>query len=323
MTEPLKIGNTLVEDTFAEAFGMRYTRLVVTAANQRWLEAGLNELCGYGSSVIGCDAEIAVEQFVPEDQTDDGRPGASVLAFGFSSDALGKAIVNRIGQCVMTCPTTAVFDGLGPNRYRTDHPDAEDASDPLRLPLGNQLRYFGDGFQKSKLLGERRFWRVPVMDGEFICEDTIGAAKGVAGGNFLILAADQSAGLAAAERALDQINSLPNVILPFPGGVVRSGSKVGSRYDFIRASTSHTFCPTLRGRVDSKLTPQVNCVYELVIDGIDFDSVAEATIAGVRAAAGDGVIAISAGNYGGKLGKHHFHLHELLSKTVENPTVER
>lgn len=313
MPESLKIGNTLIEDTFAEAFGMRYTRLIITAANQRWLDAALKELCGYGSSVIGCDAEIAVEKMVSPDETDDGRPGASVLAFGFSSDALGKAMVNRVGQCVMTCPTTAVFDGLSPDRYRSDHPDADDVAEPLRLPLGNQLRFFGDGFQKSKLVGDRRFWRVPVMDGEFICEDTIGAAKGVAGGNFLILATDQQKGLAAAERALDQINSLPNVIMPFPGGVVRSGSKVGSKYKFLRASTSHAYCPTLRGRVESKLSQQVNCVYEIVIDGIDFDSVATATTKGIESAAGDGIEAISAGNYGGKLGKHHFHLHPLFT----------
>ena len=285
MTESLKIGNTLIEDTFAEAFGMTYTRLIVTAINRRWLEAGLSELCGYGSSIIGCDAEIAVERSLLPEQTDDGRPGASVLAFGLSSDDLGKAIANRVGQCVMTCPTTAVFDGLGTDRYRADHPDAEDTNDPPRLPLGNRLRYFGDGFQKSKLLGDRRFWRIPVLDGEFICEDSVGFGKGVAGGNFLILATDQNMGLAAAERAIDQIDVLENVILPFPGGVVRSGSKVGSQYDFLRASTSHSFCPTLRGRVDSNLPDKVNCVYEIVIDGIDSDAVAAAIAAGIRAAA--------------------------------------
>ena len=297
---------------------MRYTRVVVTATNPRWLDAALRELCGYGSSVIGCDAEIAVERFLDPDQTDDGRPGASVLAFGFSSDALGKAIVNRIGQCVMTCPTTAVFDGLGIARYQADHAADDATGNPPRLALGSQLRYFGDGFQKSKLLGARRFWRVPVMDGEFICEDSVGVAKGVAGGNFLILAADQAAGLAAAERAVDAIEPMENVTIPFPGGVVRSGSKVGSRYEFLTASTSHTFCPTLRGRVKTELSPQINCVYEIVIDGIHFDSVRRAITQGVYAAAGDGIFAISAGNYGGKLGKHHFHLHRLLECDKQN-----
>ena len=318
LPEPLKIENTVIEDTFAEAFSMIYTRLIVTAFNQRWLDASLRELCGYGSSVIGCDAEIAVERMVSPSETDDGRLGASVLAFAFSGDALGKAIANRVGQCVMTCPTTAVFDGLSLKRYQADHAAAKDLDNPIRLPLGDQLRFFGDGHQKSKLLGQRRFWRIPVMDGEFICEDTIGAGRGIAGGNFLILAVDQESGLAAAERAIDSINPFRDVILPFPGGVVRSGSKVGSRYDFLRASTSHSFCPTLRGRADSKLPDEVNCVYEIVIDGIDFDSVSAATIAGIRAAAGEGVVSISAGNYGGELGKHHFHLHKLLTATASN-----
>ncbi len=308
------VGPTRIDDTFAEAFGMRYTRVIVTAASDRWLRAGLQELCGYGSSVIGCDAEVGVERYLTADQTDDGRVGASVLAFGFSSDALGKAIVNRIGQCVMTCPTTAVFDGLGPERFEADHPPAngDQPEEPKRLPLGKQLRFFGDGFQKSKLLGDRRLWRVPVMDGEFIVEDSIGVGKGVAGGNLLILARSQMVGLAAAERAVDAIAAMDNVIAPFPGGVVRSGSKVGSRYDFLRASTSHTFCPTLRGRVDSKLSDEANCVYEIVIDGIDEASVAAAMVEGIQQAAGEGTVAISAGNYGGKLGKYHLHLRQLL-----------
>lgn len=152
------------------------------------------------------------------------------------------------------------------------------------------------------------------MDGEFIVEESVGVSKGVAGGNFLMLANDQIAGLSAAERAVDRIAELDQVITPFPGGVVRSGSKVGSRYPKLRASTSHTFCPTLRGRVESKLPDSVGCVYEIVIDGTDFDSVAQATKLGIEAAVGEGVVAISAGNYGGKLGKHHFHLRELFAK---------
>lgn len=297
----LKIENTTIEDTFAEAFSMRYARIIVTAFNQRWVDAAVAEFSGYGSSVIGCDAEVGLECLIPETKTLDGRPGASLLVFGFSTDAVQKALINRAGQCLMTCPTTAVFDGF--------------TGAPERVPLGKQLRFFGDGFQKSKLIGDRRFWRVPVMDGEFIVEDSVGVAKGVAGGNFLMLATDQVAGLTAAERAVEKISELEQVITPFPGGVVRSGSKVGSRYPKLRASTSHTFCPTLRGRVESKLPAGVGCVYEIVIDGADFDSVAKATRLGIEAAAGDGVIAISAGNYGGKLGKHHFHLRELFAQT--------
>lgn len=289
---------------------MYFSRILVTARNRRWVDAAVAEITGYGSSVIGCDAEVGLESLVSESETLDGRPGASLLLFGFSKDAVQKALTNRTGQCLMTCPTTAVFDGsfVDPQDCGTRAPSAGEP-----IPLGKHLRFFGDGFQKSKLIGDRRFWRVPVMDGEFIVEDSVCVAKGVAGGNFLILSTDQATGLDAAERAVDAIAPLANVITPFPGGVVRSGSKVGSRYPSLRASTSDKFCPTLRGRVKSNLSPSVNCVYEIVIDGTDFDSIAHSMIVGIEAAVGDGIVAISAGNYGGKLGKHHFHLTTLFS----------
>ena len=295
----MQINQTQIHDTYAEAFSMRYTRLIVTAADDYWLDAAMNAFTGYGTSVIGCDAEVGVECRIDGAETPDGRPGTVVLAFGFDSESLAKAIVNRCGQCLMTCPTTAVFNGL-----KSDE----------QFDLGNKLRFFGDGYQKSKSIGDRRFWRVPVMDGEFVIEDTVGLAKGVAGGNFLILADDQQSGLTAARVSVEAISTLPGVITPFPGGVVRSGSKVGSKYNGMVASTSHAFCPTLRGRVESKLDDSVNCVYEIVIDGTDFDVVERATQLGISAAAIDGISAISAGNYGGNLGKHKFFLHELLKK---------
>ncbi len=293
---------------------MRYTRLTVTAINLRWLKTAVNEFCGYGSSVIGCDAEVGVENWLDETQTIDGRPGVNIMAFGFSNDALAKAITNRTGQCLMTCPTTAVFDGM-PGQSKAGDVAAGGTYEPAkseRIALGSHLRFFGDGFQKSKLIGDRRFWRIPVMDGEFIVEESLGIGKGVAGGNLLIQSTTQDIGLHSAERAVDAIAKLPNVIAPFPGGVVRSGSKVGSRYPALRASTSHTYCPTLRGRGETELHDGVNCVYEIVIDGIDFESVSDSMRVGIEAATGDGIIAISAGNYGGKLGKHHFHLRRLL-----------
>lgn len=288
---------------------MRYTRLIVTAVNERWLGTALSEFCGYGTSVIGCDAEVGVERILSVEDSPDFRPAASVLVFGFSTEALSKAAVNRVGQCLMTCPTTAVFSGMPIERE-----NLESKKQPEKISLGTHLRYFGDGYQKSKLLGDRRFWRIPVMDGEFIVEDEVGVGTGVAGGNLLIEAAKSSAGLSAAERAVEAIREQPAVITPFPGGVVRSGSKVGSRYKALRASTSHAYCPTLRGRVDSELKDGVNCVYEIVIDGTSFADVERAMWNSMNAAAGDGVIAISAGNYGGKLGKHHFHLHEIVRK---------
>lgn len=296
---------------------MRYTRLIVTAADRFWLQAGLNEFCGYGSSVILCDAETGIERPINASKTFDGRPGAAVMAFGFSTEALAKAVSKRTGQCLMTCPSTAVFDGMKTVGQSPFEIVDETHEDTKPIPLGDHIRFFGDGYQKSKIIGPRRFWRIPVMEGEFIIEDATSCRKGVAGGNFLIQSVDQVSGLAAARRAIEAIDPLPDVITPFPGGVVRSGSKVGSRYKALRASTSHTFCPTLRGRVDSKVHPAANCVLEIVIDGANFESVAAAMKAGILAAtnpalAKDSIVSISAGNYGGNLGKHHFKLHDVM-----------
>ncbi len=294
----MKIGATLIEDTFAEAFGMRYTRLIVTAYDEYWLDAAVRELTGYSASVISCDAETGVERSLSSDETPDGRPGVAVLIFGFSTAALTKSVSNRVGQCVMTCPSTAVYDGL------------ENAEE--RIPLGKSLRFFGDGYQKSKIVGGRRYWRIPVMDGEFLVEESVGVSKGVAGGNIIMQTVDQRSGLDAARRAAEAVRAQPNVIAPFPGGVARSGSKVGSRYKGLPASTAEAYCPTLRGRVESKLHEGVQCAYEIVVDGVDEAAVASAMVAAIKAAAANEVIAISAGNYGGKLGKFHYHLHELL-----------
>lgn len=294
----MQLHGTMIEDTFAEAFGMRYTRLLLTAHDDYWLQAAVHELTGYGTSVLGCDLEIGVERRLEPEASPDRRDGVAVLAFAFNKEQLAKGIANRAGQCVMTCPTTALYNGL--------------MADTL-IPLGNHLRFFGDGFQKSKVLGDRRYWRIPVMEGEFVCEDACGVAKGVAGGNFIIQGADLEPTLAASRRAIHAIANLPGTITPFPGGAVRSGSKVGSRYPKLRASTSESFCPSLRGKVPSKLHPDATCAIEIVIDGIDQTSVADAMRAGILAACGTGIVAITAGNYGGKLGPYHFHLLEILS----------
>ncbi|HZZ77501.1 MAG TPA: formylmethanofuran--tetrahydromethanopterin N-formyltransferase [Gemmataceae bacterium] len=295
----LTINDTQIEDTFAEAFPMTAVRLIVTAETAAWAQIAGQVVTGYASSVIGCDVEASVERTLSGDETIDGRPGVSVLMFGFSRDALGKAAVNRVGQCILTCPTTACYNGL---------PLVKDKN----IKIGGNLRFFGDGWQFSKKLEGRRFWRLPVMDGEFVCEDVFGTIKGVAGGNFLILAATQSQGLAAAESAVAAMRRLPGVIMPFPGGVVRSGSKVGSRYKKLRASTNDAYCPTLRGVVNSALPEGANAVYEIVIDGIDQNAVEEAMRVGIRAACAPGIVRITAGNYGGTLGPVHLHLHKLL-----------
>ncbi len=289
-----------VADTFAEAFPMTACRLVVTAATLPWARTAGAAATGYAASVIGCDAEAGVERELAPDETPDRRPGVSLLFFAFSRDALQKAIVNRVGQCVLTCATTACFSGL--------------IGDPGRaIKLGGQLRYFGDGRQISKQLNGVRYWRLPTMDGEFLVADEVGTVKGVAGGNLILLGVSQEATLAAVEAAALAARSQPGVILPFPGGVVRSGSKVGSKYHGLRASTNEAYCPTLRGVVPSELPAGVNAAYEIVIDGLSADAVANAMRAGMQAASrAPGLVRITAGNYGGKLGPHHIHLRTLL-----------
>lgn len=297
----LTVNSVPIDDTFAEAFPMTAARVVVTAETAAWARTAGQTATGYAASVIGCDAEAGIERELPPEETPDGRPGVSLLFFAFSRDALTKAVVNRVAQCVLTCPTTACFNGL--------------AGDPGKsIKVGGSLRFFGDGWQISKLLDGRRYWRVPTMDGEFVCEDVFGTTKGVAGGNFLILGESQAMALAAAEAAAAAVRSVPGVIAPFPGGVVRSGSKVGSKYKGLRASTNDAYCPTLRGLVASALPEGVNAVYEIVIDGLDLAAVGEAMRVGIRAACRPGIVHITAGNYGGKLGPHHLHLHKLLGE---------
>ena len=294
----MELRGTQILDTFAEAFDMRYVQLLLTAHDDYWLEAAIREFTGYSSSVIACDAETAVESYLEPTDTPDGRCGASLLAFGFSKKSLAQAIPNRTGQCLMTCPTTAVFDGL--------HESEE------HIPLGKHIRYFGDGFQKSKKLFDRRYWRIPVMDGEFLCEDEFGTTKGIGGGNLLICGRSQAETLIATRQAVRAISDLRDVILHFPSGFVRSGSKVGSKYPDLKASTNDKWCPTLTAQTETALRTNERAVYEIVIDGLTEAAVAQAMQVGLDAAAGsDGILRISAGNYGGKLGPHHFHLHRL------------
>jgi formylmethanofuran--tetrahydromethanopterin N-formyltransferase len=301
----LGIDGVAVEDTFAEAFGMRATRLIITAANPGWARHAATAATGFATSVIACGCEAGIETILSPRETPDGRPGVSILLFAMSSKDLQKQLERRAGQCVLTCPTTAAYGGI-----------AEDLAQDW-LGLGRSLRYFGDGFQISKLIGGKRFWRIPVMDGEFVCDEKVGLVKGIGGGNFLILAKDQQAALAAAERAVAAMHKVQNIILPFPGGVVRSGSKVGSKYKPLLASTNDAYCPTLVGLTRSSLPAGVGAVLEIVIDGLDAESIRLAMHEGIHAACARGgergVVAITAGNYGGKLGPHHFHLKDVLA----------
>ena len=295
---------SMIEATFAEAFPMSATRLIVTALSPAWARRAGEAATGYASSVIGCDAEAGIERELSPEETPDLRPGVSLLLFAFSRDALQKATVNRVAQSILTCPTTACYNHLEGDPAKT-------------INVGGQLRYFGDGWQISKLVNDKRYWRIPTMDGEFLCEETFHTVKGVAGGNFIILGKNQEQTLAAAEKAADACRTIHDVILPFPGGIVRSGSKVGSKYPKLRASTNEAFCPTLRGVVASQLPDGVNSAYEIVIDGLTLTAVEDAMRAGISAASQcEGVVRITAGNYGGKLGPHHIYLHKIMNGAV-------
>jgi formylmethanofuran--tetrahydromethanopterin N-formyltransferase len=296
----MKIRGVFIEDTFAEAFTMRVARILITGRNTRWVREAALKLTGFATSVIGCKVEAGIERELTARETPDGRPGVSILLMTMSKDDLPKRLIERIGQTVLTCPTTACYDGL---------PQAPD-----RVGVGSALRFFGDGFQSSKVIGGARFWRIPVMEGEFLVQEQFGMVKGVGGGNFLILARTADAALAAAEAAADSMASQPGVILPFPGGVVRSGSKVGSRrIKSMIASTNDAYCPTLRALTKTALPAEVNSVLEIVINGTDPEAISAAMKTGIDSACRDGVIAISAGNYGGKLGPHHFHLRKIMN----------
>jgi len=306
----MQINGTLIDDTFAEAFPMKATRFVITAHTPAWARNAAQSLTGFATSVIDCGCEVGIERELGRGETPDGRPGISVLMFAISSKELAKQVMRRVGQCVLTCPTTAVYSGIDPAASRAPLSD--------NAPLGGALRFFGDGWQISKMIGGKRYWRVPVMDGEFVCEESTVTVKAVGGGNLLFLARDLDAALAGAEAAVAAMHKLPNVITPFPGGVVRSGSKIGSKYAGATASTNDAFCPTLVGlSKKSELSAEVACVLEIVIDGLTDADVGAAMTAGIAAAAGigraAGMLRVSAGNYGGKLGPYHFHLRELAA----------
>ncbi|MGI9302807.1 MAG: formylmethanofuran--tetrahydromethanopterin N-formyltransferase [Gammaproteobacteria bacterium] len=295
----MHIKSTEIADTFAEAFEMWAARVIITAETPQWALAAARSMTGFATSVIGCKCEAGIERELSSDDTPDLRPGVSVLLFAFDAEGVGKRLVERVGQCVMTCPTTACYNGL----------EGEQS-----VIVGGKLRYFGDGFQRSKLLAGRRRWRVPVMDGEFLVDESFGVSPAVGGGNLLILGKDLPVTLRATRAAVKAMRALPGVILPFPDGVVRSGSKVGSKYKSLPASTNDAYCPTLRGVSDNSLLgSDVQCVLEIVIDGLSLGAVEEAMCVGMQAAAQRGIKQISAGNYGGDLGQFKIDLHGLAA----------
>ncbi|KAF3977047.1 MAG: formylmethanofuran--tetrahydromethanopterin N-formyltransferase [Methylococcales symbiont of Iophon sp. n. MRB-2018] len=296
------INGVTIDATFAEAFAMKATRAIITAQNEKWAMISAQAMTGFATSVIACGCEAGIERTLLPSETPDGRPGVSVLIFAMGGKGLAKQLETRAGQCVLTSPTSALFAGI---------------DEGVQIPLGKNLRYFGDGFQVSKKIAGKRYWRIPVMDGEFLTEATTGRVEAVGGGNFLVLAKSQPQALAACEAAIEEMRKLANVIMPFPGGVVRSGSKVGSKYPALGASSNDAFCPTLKGMTKTELLPECESVMEIVIDGLTKEDIDIAMRAGIQAVcdlgAEEGIQRISAGNYGGKLGPFHFHLQEIMA----------
>ena len=294
----MKIKSTQIVDTFAEAFKMYGSRIIITAETKEWAMAAAQSVTGFATSVIGCKCEAGIETEILPKESPDLRPGVSVLLFAMDSENLGKRLMERIGQCVMTCPSTACYNGIDEGN---------------EIVVGGQLRYFGDGYQISKEIAGKRLWRIPVMDGEFLVDDIFKTKEAVGGGNILILAKDQNTALKAAKSAVNTMREVPNVILPFPNGVVRSGSKVGSKYKALIASTNDSYCPTLTTLVEkTEIDTGINSVLEIVIDGLTLEDVEEAMRVGIKAAIKPGIKKISAGNYGGGLGQYQIQLHKLL-----------
>jgi formylmethanofuran--tetrahydromethanopterin N-formyltransferase len=299
----MELNGVTIDDTYAEAFPTWVARPIITAVTEEWAYKAAVEAVGFATSTIGCPAEAGIDCFVSPDETPDGRPGYAIMICA-SKKKLKEQVVERLAECVLTAPTTAVFDGLA------------DVVAEVQEKLPVKLHFFGDGYEEKREVGGRTVWAIPIMEGEYIGEEEFGAVKGVAGGNFFIMGENQMAALVAAEAAVDAISGVCGVITPFPGGIVASGSKVGSKkYKFMGASTNEAYCPTLRDRVESSKVPEgVKAIYEIVIDGVDEDSIKTAMAEGIRAATKvPGVKFISAGNFGGSLGPFKFELKDVLA----------
>ena len=294
------INGIKIENTFAEAFPMKAVRLIITADSKYWLKQAANNVTGFATSVIACGCEAGVEKEIKSSQTPDGRSGIAVLLFAMDSKGLAKQVLRRVGQCILTSPTTACFSGLVSNE---------------KINLGSAIRFFGDGFQVSKKINDKKIWRIPVMEGEFVIEDKTSITNGIGGGNILIIGNSNGEVLKSAEAAVKEMKKVNNIILPFPGGIVRSGSKVGSKYKSLIASTNDAYCPTLKGITKTKLSKSNESVLEIVIDGTNEKEISLAMKKGINIICkkfNKGIKAISAGNYGGKLGPYHFHLRNIM-----------
>ncbi|MDN7025288.1 formylmethanofuran--tetrahydromethanopterin N-formyltransferase [Methanoculleus sp. FWC-SCC1] len=298
----MELNGVPIDDTYAEAFPTWVSRVIITAVTEEWAYKAAVEATGFATSAIGCPAEAGIDCFVSPDETPDGRPGYAILICA-TKKKLKEQLVERIGECILTAPTTAVFDGLS------------DVVAEVTEKIPVKLHFFGDKYEEQREVGGRTVWAIPIMGGEYIGEEEFGAVKGVAGGNLFVMGETQMSALIGAQAAVDAISGVCGVITPFPGGIVSSGSKVGSKYKFMVASTNEAYCPTLKDKVEGSKVPEgVNALYEIVIDGVDEDAVKMAMAEGIKAASKvPGVTFISAGNFGGNLGPFKFDLKDVLA----------
>ena len=295
----MEINGAVILDTFAEAFPVWISRVIITAATREWAHKAAAVATGFATSKIGCPCEAGIEGYLTRDETPDGRIGVSILICS-EKKTIKTHVASRIAQCILPAPTAAAFDGF---------PDAES-----RFFL--RMHFFGDRYEEQCTVNGRRCWKIPVMEGDYVGEERYGTVKGVAGGNFLVMGKDQRSALAGAEAAADGVAGLKGVISGFAGGVVASGSKVGCRnYQFpMPASTNHAYCPTLKGKIpDSNVPEGISSVYEIVMNGVDEGSVRNAMKTGIEAATATGrTMYIGAANFEGKLGQYRFYLHDLF-----------
>ena len=291
--------DVLIEDTFAEGFDVYAASILITAAQRGLAEIAAMDATGFATSLIGCGTEAGIDYRISPQTSPDGRPGVAILLVHPDKKQLKEQAIERLAESVLTCPTTRVFNGF---------PDAPEK-------MATKLHFFGDGFEFQTKIRDRDVWAIPCMGGDFFIEEEIGVVKGVAGGNFFIMGVTQATALTAAKVAVESVLEVQGAISSFPGGVVASGSKVGSmRYKFMKATTNHLYCPTLRDKIpDSHVPEGVRAIFEIVIDGISYDVVKQAMHDGIHAACSvNGVVKIGAGNYGGKLGPHKFFLRDIV-----------
>lgn len=309
------VSRAAIDDTYAEAFRSIYAEILVTARDRKWLEHAAAAATGHAASTIMCDCEAGIDRFIgpggdESESTPDGRPGV-VLQFHvprFRKDrrtALEKALLQRISMNVLTCPTTTCFNRI-------------DSEDYFRI--GRKISYFGDGHEQRVERNGRPMWEIPTMGGSFTLDRRFGFADGIMGGNLWFMGETEDAAIEAAERAVVACNETPRVITTFPGGIAASASKAGSKYKFLFASTYEAYCPTLKEKLgeESGVPDNVTSIMEIIINGASLDDVASATKASIEAAVDTpGLVRISAGNYGGRLGKSFIYLTEKAAASAK------